>query len=296
MIVIALLHPDVSPNVVEQFRILGIELQSKDGLESGTQVDAALIFGGDGTVHRYLPELYRQKIPFLMVPSGSGNDFAKSLGIFSIKDALQAWTQFCATGKNVQEIDLGVIRPITNGQATRDLDRKEEIFFCGAAAIGMDADANALANSMPAWLKGHGGYLLAGLRSLIAFPAVEMSVTTAEGELRRLAFFLAVGNAHRYGGGMKIAPRAAMNDGLLDACLVSRMNKLKLLCWMPTIFFGGHLRLQGVEYFQSPELRIDTERTLDVYADGEYACRTPVEIKVLPRVLRVIVPSLSHCK
>lgn len=63
-------------------------------------------------------------------------------------------------------------------------------------------------------------------------------------EMRREAFFIAVGNAHRYGGGMKITPRAKPDDGLLNICLVNKMNKLKLLCWMPRIFFGEHLRLK----------------------------------------------------
>src|SRR5262249_36268528 len=127
----------------------------------------------------------------------------------------------------------------------------EEILFCCVAGIGMDAEANALANRMPAWLKGRGGYLLAALRSLLAFEPVEMSVKAGGREIRRPAFFMAVGNAHRYGGGMKITPRAKPDDGLLDICYVSRMNKLKLLCWVPTIFFGGHLGLGGLEYFQA---------------------------------------------
>jgi diacylglycerol kinase (ATP) len=71
------------------------------------------------------------------------------------------------------------------------------------------------------------------------------------------------------------------------------MNKLKLLCWMPTIFFGAHLRLKQVEYSQAAQVRIETGRELELYADGEYACQTPVEIRLLPRALRVIVP-ISH--
>jgi diacylglycerol kinase (ATP) len=289
MTAVAFLNPDVSPTVVEQFKNSGIEISIQRNLERGASFSAALIFGGDGTVHRHLPQLKQQKIPVLVVPAGSGNDFAKALRIFSVKDALQAWKQFCATGRNVEEIDLGVIRPA--GQTSI-----QEIFFCGVAAVGMDADANARANRMPAWLKGRGGYLLAGLRSLVAFKPVEISVTAGERKILRSAFFLAAGNAHRYGGGMRITPQAAMNDGLLDVCLVNKMSKLKLLCWVPTIFFGGHLRLKQVEYFQSPEVRIETGRTLDVYADGDYACQTPVEIGVLPKALKVIVPSLSLCK
>src|SRR3979409_2333019 len=123
--------------------------------------------------------------------------FAKSLGIRSVDIALTAWKQFCADGKNVREIDLGVIRA-----------GSQEIFFCCVAGVGMDAEANARANRMPQWLKSRGGYILASLRSLIAFQPTDMSITTAQREIRRPAFFIAVGNAHRYGGGMKVTPQA----------------------------------------------------------------------------------------
>ena len=109
--------------------------------------------------------------------------------------------------------------------------------------------------------------------------------------MRRSTFFIAIGNAHSYGGGMKVTPRATLDDGLLDICVVSKMNKLKLLCWVPTIFFGEHLRLKEVEYFQATQLRIDAERKLDLYADGDCAAQTPVEIGLIRQGLRVIVPS-----
>jgi diacylglycerol kinase (ATP) len=279
MTAIALLHPDVPPNVVDRFRNSGVEIRIQDNLQDPANFSAALIFGGDGTVHRHLPQLHQQKIRTLVVPAGSGNDFAKALGIRSVEIALRAWQRFCADGKNVREIDLGVIRAAG-----------EEILFGCVAGVGMDAEANARANRMPQWLKGRGGYVLAALQSLAAFKPVEMSVKTVQREIRRPAFFVAVGNAHRYGGGMKVTPRALPDDGLLDICVVSKLNKLKLLCWVPTIFFGGHLRLKQVEYFQAERVRIETGRELELYADGDFACKTPVEIEVIRRALRVIVP------
>jgi diacylglycerol kinase (ATP) len=283
MIAAALLHPDVSPRVVDRFRSSGVEIRTQNNLEDSSNLSAALIFGGDGTVHRHLLQLHRYKIPTLVVPAGSGNDFAKALGIRSVEIALRAWQQFCADGKNVREIDLGVIR--AGG---------EEILFCCVAGVGMDAEANARANRMPQWLKSRGGYVLAALQSLVAFKPVEMSVKTAQREIRRAAFFVAVGNAHRYGGGMKVTPLALPDDGLLDICVVSKLNKLKLLCWVPTIFFGGHLRLKQVEYVQAELVRIATARELELYADGDFASKTPVEIGVVRRALRVIVPSESE--
>jgi diacylglycerol kinase (ATP) len=274
----ALLGLSAREKTIQEFR-LSEDVQLSVAIEPAQNHDAALIFGGDGTVHRYLPQLHQQKIPTLVVPAGSGNDFAKALGIRNVEAALRAWQQFCADGKNVREIDLGVIRA-----------RGEEILFCCVAGVGMDAEANARANRMPQWLKGRGGYVLAALQSLVAFKPVEMSVKTAQREIRRPAFFVAVGNAHRYGGGMKVTPRALPDDGLLDICVVSKLNKLKLLCWVPTIFFGGHLRLEQVEYFQAEQVRIETARELELYADGDFACKTPVEIGVVRRALRVIAP------
>jgi diacylglycerol kinase (ATP) len=284
MIAAALLHPDVSAKTVDRFRSSGVEIKIQDTLKNSTNCSAALIFGGDGTVHRHLSQLHHHKIPMLVVPTGSGNDFAKALGISSVIIAFRAWQQFCAEkkdgeAKNVKDIDLGVIR--TGGQET---------FFCCVAGVGMDAEANARANRMSPWIKSRGGYVLAALQSLIAFKPAEMTISAEGRKIRRSVFFIAVGNARSYGGGMKVTPQATLDDGLLDVCVVSKMNKLKLLCWVPTIFFGQHLRLKQVEYFKTSLIMIDTERKLDLYADGEYAGQTPVQIGVIPRGLRVIVP------
>lgn len=280
MTAVALLHPSVSPRAVEPFQKLSPGLCIRPDLGLRGDFHAALIFGGDGTVHRYLPELHKYKIPALVVPVGSGNDFAKALGIASRNEALKAWKRFCSRGDNVKQIDLGIIR--AEGQET---------LFCCVASSGLDAEANRLANQMPAWLRAYGGYLIAALRTLAAFTPVEFRVTAGDCTVRREGFFVAVGNAHRYGGGMKITPQARLDDGLLDICFVGRMAKLKVLCALPTLPFGAHIRLKQVEYFRSGEpVRIDAARPLEVYADGEFVCCTPVEIGLLPQAMPVIVP------
>lgn len=308
MIPIALLHPDVSPRAVEPFQRVNPDLTIQQEMREPEQIQAALIFGGDGTVHRYLPQLHKFNIPVLVVPAGSGNDFAKALGLWNTKLALEAWKKFCQTGANAREIDLGAIRSSRSG---------EETLFCCVAATGMDAEANRRANQMPTWLRGSGGYILAALSALKSFEICEFNVSaelpvaesksagqartkresfasglrSAPAEIHRSGFFVAVGQAHRYGGGLKIAPLAELGDGLLDVCFVGKMNKLKLLLALPTVYFGGHLRLKEVEYFRAEKLRIETGRPVDVYADGEFICHTPVEIRVLPRALRVIRPA-----
>jgi diacylglycerol kinase (ATP) len=248
-------------------------------LNTSNPPNAVLVFGGDGTVHRHLPELYKRQTPVLVVPHGSGNDFAKALGIRDERIALRAWKRFCASRDNVRAIDVGIIK---KDQTT--------IPFCCVVGAGLDSAANAKANRMPSWLRGSAGYLAAALQVLPSFPPAEFFLSAGEREIRRRGFFVAVGNAHRYGGGMKVAPRAELDDGLLDVCLVGRMNRLKLLLAVPTVFFGAHLGIKQVEYFQARALRLDADRPLEVYADGEFACQTPVDIALIPGALSVIVP------
>ena len=89
---------------------------------------------------------------------------------------------------------------------------------------------------------------------------------------------------------MKIAPDAKIDDGQLDVCVVAGMNPFKLFCLFPTVYFGSHLSMSEVQYVQAGRVRVETEHPLDVYADGEYVCRTPVEIGIAKNTLRVIVP------
>jgi diacylglycerol kinase (ATP) len=281
MIVAALLHPDVAPQAVQPYRTGSCTIKILESLQAADQLDAVLIFGGDGTVHRHLSEVRKRRVPVLVVPKGSGNDFAKSLGIASEKTALRAWKDFCASGgANVKEIDLGIIRT-----------DHEDILFCCVAGAGMDSEAAARANRMPKWLRGSAGYVIAALQALASFQPTEFALAAEARKIRGAGFFVAVGNAHRYGHGLKVAPQAMLDDRLLDVCFVGRMSKLKLLCAVPTVFFGAHIGIKEVEYFQAPSLRLESARPLQVYADGEFACMTPVEIGLLPGALRVIVPA-----
>lgn len=282
MRIAVLMKPGISPRDAGPFlRLDGIT--SQDHLETTSGLDAALVFGGDGAIHRHLAKLQQSGIPVLVVPLGSGNDFARSLGLRNREAALRAWLRFCAGANNCREIDLGVI--------TSPFDVGTPVFFCCVAGVGLDAGANARANRMPAWLRRTAGYLMAGLRELASFQPMEFRLTTEAGALSRIAFFAAVGNAHRYGGGMKVTPFAELNDGLLDVCLVGVMSRIKVLFCLPSIFFGAHTSIREVEYFQARRIRIETAHPLELYADGELAGHTPLEIAVVRQALKVIVPA-----
>ncbi len=89
---------------------------------------------------------------------------------------------------------------------------------------------------------------------------------------------------------MRIAPHAKVDDGQLDVCVVGGVGPFKFFCMFPTVYFGCHLRIREISYFQTRCACVETEKPLDVYADGEFVCRTPVEIGAQPAALKVLTP------
>lgn len=268
------------------------------------QADIILFFGGDGTIHRHLSQLVKLALPVLVVPAGSGNDFARALDLRGVRDSLAAWRRFCAGGNNVRAIDLGVIHPIEaagKAPAQHEPDRNSILgprhYFCSVAGVGLDAEVSRRANALPRWLRGHGGYALALAPTVFQFAPLPMKIFRLAEDggwatcSHRPTLLAAFANTPVYGGGMKIAPHAQMDDGQLDVCVIGAVDPLKLACMFPTVYFGRHLRIRKVEYFQAARLRVETEWPLDVYADGEYICRTPVEVSVERSALRVVVTS-----
>jgi diacylglycerol kinase family enzyme len=163
--------------------------------------------------------------------------------------------------------------------------------------VGLDAEIARRANQLSRWLRGHGGYFFSLLPALLRFSPIAMTISVPCAEDRdavvarsaKPIIVAAFANAPTYGGGMKIAPRAQLDDGHLDVCIIGDMNRFKLFCLFPTVYFGRHLGIPQVEYFQTERLRVETEKPLEVYADGEYVCRTPIEVSVARKALQVIV-------
>jgi len=269
---------------------------------SNDQADVILLFGGDGTVHRHLGLVVRLGLPVLVVPTGSGNDFARALGLRRVRDAVAAWQKFSGGTGNVREIDLGTIS--SQGMAGEAPAPHGTRYFCCVAGVGLDGEVARRANQLPRWLRGHGGYLVTLIPTIFRFAPLPMKLLTTardpasdEAQDRgwttlsdQPTLLAAFANAPAYGGGMKIAPLAKMDDGLLDVCVVGGVDPFKLFCMFPSVYFGRHLKIRGVEYFQATRVRIETDQALDVYADGEYVCRTPVEVAIQPAALKVVVP------
>jgi diacylglycerol kinase family enzyme len=350
---VALLGPYAKQNHLKPFELPGVNLFSGNDLDPTDQPEAVLIFGGDGTIHRHLSGLAHKQIPTLIVPIGSANDFAQSIGIGSAKQAQVAWQRFCVTGDNVRSIDLGTIEPlqepaseaslgpaepakssgekdqdepwraesletlhfvpdgprhdlprmggrIMQSQLRRATEAERELsrttFFCCIAGTGLDAAVNRQTLRQSHWLRGHGGYVVALVETLGGFkpPRVTVSVETGgmwTNWVNENGFLVAAGNGPQYGHGMRLTHEAQMDDGLLDVCFVRTLSKLRLLRLFRVVYRGRHIGMKEVEYFRAARLRLAADRPMEVFADGEYVCETPVEIGVRPEALRIIVPS-----
>lgn len=331
--VAAILHPYENDRILEPFRLPGANVFRGNSLEPGDLPDAAIVFGGDGSVHRVIQALAGTECPLLVVPTGSGNDFANAIGMRSVADALRAWKAFLGAQGKIQTIDLGVITPMTERAPVQDENAvpvhsqtfvredgtfekpkqklataimrqhlhflydaiNSERYFCCVAGAGLDSETNRVANRLPGWMRRAGGYLACAVFSLLRYRPQRMTVSLPDAEgsfharISEPALFVAIGNSPSYGGGMRIAARAQLDDGALDVCFVRNAAKYRILRVLPTVFRGSHLQLPEVEYFTAKHLWLESDSALPIYADGEYICDTPAEIRVRPRSLRLIV-------
>ena len=286
----AILGPGNTSKFVERFKRVGSADWTEGPPGSSNDSDAVVIFGGDGTVHRHLARLVELGLPVLVVPCGSGNDFARALKLRSGRDSLAAWRQFAAGGNNVRTIDLGIIREFAPTEENTGAAAPPH-YFCCVAGAGIDAEIARRANALPKWFRAHGGYALCAPREFLRFTPFSMKLSMETECAAKPTILAAFANAPAYGGGMKIAPHAQLDDGKLDVCIVRAMGRAKLFCLFPTVYFGGHLSFREVEYAQTETARLETESPIDVYADGEYVCQTPVELSIARNALKVVVPA-----
>ncbi|HTA14602.1 MAG TPA: diacylglycerol kinase family protein [Solirubrobacteraceae bacterium] len=257
--------------------------------------ETAVCLSGDGMVGAVADAL--REIPEALLgvlPGGRGNDLARVLGISA--DPVQA----CATIAEgfSRRLDLGEV----GGQA-----------FVGIASVGFDSEANRIANEAPAWLGGL-VYAYGALRALLGWRPARFEIelidpvapdggTHALSDAERagerpserhsfLAYTVGACNSKTYGGGMRAAPDAILDDGLLDVVVLESISKLGFVTKiLPRVFKGTHVREPSVRVFRAREVSIKADRPFAMYADGDPIGDLPVVVKTIPGAVRVLVPA-----
>ncbi|MBO1081571.1 lipid kinase [Roseomonas haemaphysalidis] len=233
---------------------------------------AVVLGGGDGTLNAAAPALLRTGLPFGILPLGTANDLARSLGI---GPDLAAAARVIAAG-HTRRIDLGTVNGIP---------------FFNVASIGFSAE---LAQELTAEAKrrwGRLGYAIAAFRLLRRLRPFTAWITQ-EGRVRKIrSIQLSVGNGRHYGGGMTVADHASPDDGKLDVYSLEVDHWWRLLALLPALRRGTHRHWKDVRAFPAQSCAVATKRPMPVNTDGELTTMTPAMFRLLPGCVSVFAPA-----
>lgn len=263
-----------------------VELSGADAASAGAlarqALDAAVIdvltvVGGDGMVHLGANLCAGTDIPLAVVAAGSGNDNARELGL--PLGAPERAADLVGDG-HTRRIDAG--RCVLSDGTTR--------WWIGVLGGGFDSVVNERASRMR-WPRGPLRYPLAVARELATFRPIPYAVTVDGVRTETEAMLVAVANGPSFGGGMRVAPNAAYDDGLLDVLILHSVSRIAFLRVFPRVFSGTHVSHPRVEIVQGRCIRLEADEIV-AQADGERLAPLPLDLDVVPGALRMVAPAL----
>lgn len=241
-----------------------------------SKVEAVIVVGGDGTLHEVAQGLIGTAIPLGCIPAGSGNDFARALHIST--NSIKALEMLLSS--KPYKIDVAEIN---------------NSFFVNGSGIGFDGAVARITNGskIKCWLNrmklGRLAYVIIALRLLCTFRPMALTLTI---DGRRYFYdniwLIAVSNIPFYGGGMSVCPDAIYDDGLLDLCIVSNINRFHFLRSLIKVFKGKHTSEPGIIMMRGRKISIQSKKTLPIHMDGEYYQSNSATINVQRRALNVL--------
>ncbi|MGA7706084.1 MAG: diacylglycerol kinase family protein, partial [Solirubrobacteraceae bacterium] len=264
--------------------------------EAAMAGETVVCLSGDGMVGA-VSEALRDTPGALLgvLPGGRGNDLARVLGIPA--DPVRA-CDVIAAGFS-RSMDLGEV--VSAAASTAEGSERQALVggpggaktFVGIASVGFDSEANRIANEAPAWLGGL-VYAYGALRALISWRPARFTIELDPPGERHSFEVYSVGaaNSKTYGGGMKAAPDALLDDGLLEVPVLESVSKLAFVTKiLPKVFKGNHVEDPGVRVFRAREVLIEADRPFTMYADGDPIGELPVVVRAVPGAVRVLVPA-----
>jgi diacylglycerol kinase (ATP) len=246
----------------------------RECVDAGVEIVAAM--GGDGMTGMVGAALVGTGTALGVIPTGTGNDFARFIGL-NRKKPVEA--VHLLADPEIRTVDSATV---TGG------GRMER--YVNVAGAGFDSEVNETANNMKWKAQGTAKYVAAVVGTLRRFTPGQFEVTV-DGEHRSLSgMLIAVGNGESYGGGMRVAAGASLDDGLLEVCVVGGMSKGQFLRAFPKVFRGTHVTHPKVTMLRGARVEIAADRPFDVYADGERSVPLPAVFEIVPASLKVAVP------
>lgn len=238
--------------------------------EAAAAGEAVVVMSGDGLIGQAGGVLAGSEAPLGIIPGGRGNDLARALGI-PVSPAAAA--ELIAAGPT-RRIDVGV------AGSKR---------FLGIASCGLDSEVNRIANDSRL-VKGKLVYTYATLVALARWQPARFELRLDGEPLHLDGHAVAVANSSSYGGGMRIAPRAELDDGAFDVVMTGNLSRLSCLANLPKVFGGRHVANPAVNVVRACSVELKADRPFELYADGDVITTLPATLSLLPRALRVIAP------
>lgn len=235
-------------------------------------VDAVLALGGDGMVHLALNVVAGTSTPLGIIPAGTGNDLAATLGL-PTKD------QVAAAALIADKLAADAARPM-------DAVRVGDKWFGCVLGAGFDSRVNDRANRM-SWPKGRRRYDIAMVAELRVFKPLPFVLELDGEKLETEAMLVALGNARSYGAGMKVCPDASLDDGLLDVTIIGPLSKPEFLRTFPRVFKGTHVTHPAVTCRKAKVVSLASPG-VTAYADGEFLANLPITCETVPGAVRVL--------
>jgi diacylglycerol kinase (ATP) len=234
--------------------------------------------GGDGTFQALLNAVAgHTHVSIGVLPAGGGNDLAAALGL--PLNPVRAAEMILTRGEAVA----------MDAARVRTADGVERLYM-GGGGVGLDAEAARFASGVYRKMRGRSRYLLSAIRALGKFRGTYVRVSLAGSEqtsLEGTALVLGVLNTPSYGGGLRLAPEANLEDGKLNLVLLENLSVVEIAKMLPRMAATGEIRTQRIQRHCVTRARIETERPCAFHADGEIVGMTPVEIEVVPQAMRV---------
>ena len=252
------------------------------------EVARIVAVGGDGTlseiVNGYFDDCGRainSDAAIGLLPSGTGSDFRRSLGLTSRRDSIRALI-------SLETRLLDAVRA-----EFQDLDGASvSRVFINVASFGLGGDVSALVNkwreSLPRWIGGSARFAAAAIAALGRYKNVSVSLRLDERAMTINSNLIVVANGRFAGGGMMLAPHAELNDGLLDVIVTDGAARLDVIRELPRIQRGAHLKNPRVSEMRAREVAIETEEPMAIDLDGEMVGFTPAHLRVLPSAIRFL--------
>ena len=228
------------------------------------EITGVIAFGGDGFIHEIIQHVVPRSIALGVIPCGTGNDFARSLGIHSL--SLDEQIEII-TSTNPRKLDLG---------------RVGERWFAAILSTGFDALVNERANQMK-WPKGRMKYNLAMIEKLILLRPHHYRIKMDQEIVDVDATLITIANGSSYGGGMKVCPQATLDDARFDVMILNKVSRFELLRVFPKVYFGKHVAHPAVSFYRCESVEIEGVGTS--YADGESISALPLSAYCVPGAL-----------